>query len=164
MNKIFVEEIERLEAKKLLLNDDTIDKDLLFKNYSELIDDHKDLIDQAILLTKVSDRLQNKLDKTNDKLSLTNKKLQKTIDLLDEAKIGRKASTIVFLGAIGMFFIGELVIEPSVDFIANNFYMSLGLKTLIAVLIKPVESLLEEHMQKKRREEIIKSTEKVEID
>jgi hypothetical protein len=164
MNKIFFEEMEKLEAKKEMLSGESIDKDLLLKNYLELIDDYKDLIDQAVLITKVSDRLQNKLDKTNEKLNITNKKLKKTIDLLDEAKIGRKASTIVFLGAIGMFFVGELFIEPSVDVIANNWYLSLGMKTLIAVLIKPIESLLEEYLQKKRRKEIIQSTEMGEIE
>jgi vacuolar-type H+-ATPase subunit I/STV1 len=159
MNKLFVEEIERLEERKSLLDNETIDKDVLLKSYSDLINEHKELIDQAILITKVSDRLQNKLDKTNEKLSVTNQKLKKTIDLLDEAKIGRKASTIIFLAAIALFFISEIIIEPSIDFIANSFYIGLGLKALIAILIKPVEDLLEEKMQKDRRKEIIQSTE-----
>jgi hypothetical protein len=165
MSTVFNEEKKKLESiRDLIQNETNPDNEAVKKSLNDLVEDYQDLLDQTVLLTKVSDRLQNKLDNTNEKLKVTNAKLKHTIDLLDELKISRKASTIVWLGALSMFFISELVIEPSVDFIANNYLMGLGLKTFIALLIKPVEGFIEERMKKQRKKEILALAEKEETE
>ena len=184
MSEIFNREIEVLEQRKAILYQDSIDKEVLIKNYTELIDEHHDLIKQSIMLTKVSDRLQNKLDKVNNNLNSVNKKLKFTIEQLDNLKISRKATTIVFTFFIIFFIFSEGVIEPIIenwasnptvdislkeiiaDSLSNNwagslskaFYISLGIKLLLAILIKPAESLAAERMKEKRKKEIIQSS------
>jgi hypothetical protein len=184
MSEIFTRELEVLEQRKAILYQDSVDNDVLIKNYTELIDEHHELIKQSIMLTKVSDRLQNKLDKVNDNLNSVNKKLKLTIEQLDNLKISRKANTIVFTFFIIFFIFSEGVIEPIIENWASNtavdislseiivdslnnnwagslakaFYISLSIKLILAILIKPAESFAAERMKEKKKKEIIQSS------
>ena len=121
-------------------------------------DNYEELLDQTVLITRISDRLQRKLDKTNDKLQLLNDQLndknielQNTIDDLVKAKAGRKATTIVFIFALILFVFSEALVDPYIDSNTKNIYLSLSIKALIAMLIKPFEMLVEEGLLKSAR-------------
>ena len=98
---------------------------------------YEELLDQTVLITRISDRLQKKLDKTNDKLQNLNDQLndknielQNTIDDLVKAKAGRKATTIVFIFALILFVFSEALLEPYIDSYADNMYISLSIKAI----------------------------------
>lgn len=121
---------------------------------------YEELLDQTVLITRISDRLQKKLDQTNDKLVNLNDQLndkniqlQQTIDDLVKAKVGRKATTIVFVFALVLFVFSEALIEPYIDSYANNIYLSLSIKAIIAMSIKPIEMLVEGSLLKMARKE-----------
>ena len=123
-----------------------------------ICDNYEELLDQTVLITRISDRLQKKLDKTNDKLQGLNDQLndknvelQNTIDDLVKAKAGRKATTIVFIFALFLFVFSEALIEPYIDSYANNMYLSLAIKAVIAMSIKPFEMLVETALLKAAR-------------
>lgn len=131
-----------------------------------LITNYAELLDQVKLITRISDRLQRKLDQTNDELNNMNQQIQekniqleKTINDLTKAKIGRRATTFVFVFALALFLISEALIEPWIERFYNNFLISLSIKGLIALSIKPVESLVERSLLKKERARTLKTSE-----
>lgn len=162
---IYQKELENLEqAKNFLLKADysKMDIQLEFKN---LVENYEELIDQVKIITKISDRLQKKLNRTNEKLEVTNValnetniKLNETIDALTEAKIGRRASTIVLIVAIALFFVSEAWIEPMIERTFNNFWVGLGLKFVVAILIKPGEDFTNKYMLKQARKKELEAS------
>jgi len=182
MNEIFAKEFESLEQRKSILTQDLVDHEVLLKNYTELLDEHFDLIKQAIMLTKVSDRLQSKVDKANYNLNLANENLKSTIEQLDKMKIGRRATIIVFIAFIAFYIFTEGVIEPIIENWASNtdidtfsavvvtpvfnnwigsnafaFYLSMSIKLIVAILFKPLEDFVSHRMEEQRKKEIMKS-------
>jgi len=54
--------------------------------------------------------------------------------------------------AIGLFIFSEAFIEPIIDrAFPNNFWVGLGLKLVVAILIKPGEDFANNYMLKKAR-------------
>ncbi|MCX6153007.1 MAG: hypothetical protein NT007_02480 [Candidatus Kapabacteria bacterium] len=149
MGNIFRNEQAKLVKFEELIKDTNLSRDDIAAAIHEFKKDFQDLLDQVIMLTKVSDRLQNKLDKTNDKLNLTNDELKKTIDELTLTKINKKAKVVAYIAVVTLFLFSEVVIEPSIDFVAQSIYIGLIFKTIIAILIKPIEDLFEHFMLKR---------------
>lgn len=132
--------------------------EILKEEFKTLTANYSELIDQIVLITRISDRLQKKLDQTNEKLIDLNSELedknvqlQNTIDDLVKAKVGRRATTIVFIFALILFVFSEALIEPYIDSYADNIYISLAIKAIIAMSIKPLEMLVEGSMMKSAR-------------
>lgn len=111
------------------------------------------------VVTSISDRLQKKLNQANETLqqqaeeirqinqdlNLKNKELQETVDALTKARAGRRAATIVLFIAVGLFIVSE-AIEWVIESMTQNVlavYWVILIKLLIALLLKPIESLLE---------------------
>ncbi|HAQ65217.1 MAG TPA: hypothetical protein DCR43_05115 [Bacteroidales bacterium] len=164
------EEIFRQEEATLLRAHDILQspesaKGVLLVEYGHLVNAYGDLLAQTRMLTKISDRLQRKVDQTNHELSKTNYRLTRTIDDLMRAKLGRKATTLVFIIAIVLFIISEIIIEPRIDHMlvtagSLSTYIGYGLKGLIALLIKPFEGFTEKKMIDRARKRAIEKREK----
>lgn len=151
------------EASEFLETDDAQQLDKLTEGYKSITENYSELLDQITLITRISDRLQKKLDQTNDKLATLNDQLndknvelQNTIDDLVKARVGRKATTIVFVFALILFVFSEALIEPYIDSYADNIYLSLAIKAIIAMSIKPLEMLVENSMMKSARKQSLK--------
>jgi len=164
---IYQQELENLEQAKNFLKRSEYSKMDIQLEFKKLVENYEELIDQVKIITKISDRLQKKLNRTNDKLELTNQqlndtniKLNETIDALAEAKIGRKAATIVLFVAILLFIISEAWIEPMIEKAFPNFWVGLGLKLIVAILIKPGEDFTNKYMLKKARKKQLEEAEK----
>ncbi len=160
---IYHRESDFLEKSKEFLKKKSYSREELQLEYKQLLENYEELIDQVKIITKISDRLQNKLNKTNDKLELTNDqlndtniKLNETIDALTEAKIGRRAGTIVMFVVIALFIVSEVWIEPIIDANIDNTWVGLGLKLVVAILIKPGEDLTNKYMLKQARKKQLK--------
>lgn len=154
------------EAKDFLETEDAMSIDKLRDGYESISENYSELLDQITLITRISDRLQKKLDQTNDKLATLNDQLndknvelQNTIDDLVKARVGRKATTIVFIFALILFVFSEALIEPYIDTYADNIYVSLAIKAIIAMSIKPLEMLVESSMMKSARKRSLKQRE-----
>ncbi|MFK7899745.1 MAG: hypothetical protein AB8B61_03195 [Cyclobacteriaceae bacterium] len=141
------------------------------KTQSELISifkSYKDLLNQQILITKVSDRLQKKLDKSNFVLEEKNNELEKYIAELKKARIGRKATTIAAIISITLFIITEGFIEPRIDayyptqdYGSKSTWYSLGLKAVVALLFKPIESIVERSLLRKAKKKHLEAMENI---
>ena len=99
----------------------------------------------------------SKIIKTSQALESNNKELQETIDALTKAKVGRKAATIALGIAIVLFLFSEGFLEPIIDdWVADQDWeefkfdsvnaIGLGLKAMVALLIRPIEKLVESRM------------------
>ncbi len=153
MEKIFAVECEMIARKKAALKENSGENNLA-EEYEDLVDEYEDLLEQAYFLTRIGDRLQRKLENSNRELKQTNEKLAETIDRLTEVKISRKARTVIMISALALFLLIEGLVEPLVDANSRNFYASLAAKGVIALSIKPLETLLERIMLKKERMKI----------
>ncbi|QNL22942.1 hypothetical protein HZR84_13665 [Hyphobacterium sp. CCMP332] len=144
---VFEKETAILEHIQEFLEKDGVSKDEYKEELLQIKNYYEDLLDQGMLITKVSDRLQNKLNNLNGKLQDKNVELQNTIDELTKARVGRKATTIVLLVAVALFLISEGVLEPQIEAqIGDNIWLGLLFKGLIALLLKPIETLTEKYL------------------
>ena len=128
----------------------TSDQDLL-EEYHKLSSNYGRLLGEVKLITSVSDRLQNKLNKANEKISEQNEKLTVSVNLLTKAKISRAATTIVLIIAVFLFMLSEGVLEPIVEGYVDNDIIGFSLKAVIALLLKPIEMLIESILYRKAR-------------
>jgi len=147
-------------AQDFIESEEYRDDEAAKKELVSIVENYEELLDQTVLITRISDRLQKKLDQTNEKLSSLNdqlndknEELQETIDNLLKAKVGRKATTYVFVFALVLFVFSEALIEPYIESYANNIYLSLTIKALIAMSIKPLEMLVEDSLLKVARKQ-----------
>lgn len=162
--ELYHEELKRLKDFRSRLETHAIYK----KDLESFSDDYEDLVAQAKVITRVSDRLQKKLDNANvqirqqnDEIQEKNDQLEVTISDLAEAKMGRRASTALFFLAIILFFGEELFIEDIIEEYVKFqlFGQSIGgilVKLLIAIGLKFFEGSLEEFFLNQEKKKIMK--------
>jgi predicted KAP-like P-loop ATPase len=144
---VFEKETAILEHIQEFLKNEEQTKEKYREELQQIVSYYEDLLDQGMLITKVSDRLQNKLNNLNAKLQDKNIELQNTIDELTKARVGRKATTIVLLVAIALFLVSEGLLEPQIEAqIGDNLWLGLLFKGMIALLLKPIETLTEKYL------------------
>ena len=159
---VFEEELKVLKHSKAFLENDELTLDQCKRELEGLQKHYDELLDQTKLITKVSDRLQKKINKANDDLESKNVELQESLDALTKARVGRKATTITLIVVVVLFLITEAWIEPYIeDFAAVNFqgdyattFASLGAKAAIALLLRPIEKVVENRLMKREAERL----------
>lgn len=172
---LYAREASLLKETRDLAQDDTISPEDYKKHFQEFCDHYEDLLDQCKLITKVSDRLQNKINTANSKLEEKNVQLQQTINALTEARVGRRAATYVLIIAVVLFLVSEAWLEPPIEALMHEnfmdkenpyaqtdaeFYASLALKGVLALLLKPIEMIVETTLMRKARKQAQKQAEK----
>ncbi|MCS6795118.1 MAG: hypothetical protein RMJ97_04045 [Raineya sp.] len=151
MEKIYIKEVNELQRAKQIAEKLDLHEHNLKEEYKRLLLNFEESIGQMRLITKVSDKIQKKLDKANAALDQKNKELdaknqelQRTINELTQARAGRTATTIVLFLAVVLFLVEEILIEPIIETrFEGNQWTSIGSKLLIVILLKPLESVLE---------------------
>lgn len=169
---IYRSEYEKLDEIKSYLATVQTEESQSKEVLNDLVNSYDDLLGQVRLITRISDRLQKKLNAANDKLedqneqlNFMNDQLRKTINDLVEARLSKKATTIVMVFAVALFILSEAFLEPWIDSYAFNhfargaFYIGLGIKAVIAISIKPFESLLERRLISRARRDALDSPE-----
>ena len=145
---LFRSEALILELSKNFLKKEDITFDEYKDSFKELCFNYSELLDQTKLITRVSDKLQNKLNSAYESLETKNIELQSTIDELTKARVGRKAQTIILFLGLSLFILEELILEPFIDNYSTNIWLSLSIKLIIALLLKPLESFIESFLLK----------------
>ncbi|MFY0600842.1 MAG: hypothetical protein JXR03_14300 [Cyclobacteriaceae bacterium] len=162
--ELYHEEIRKLKEFRSRLESHSIYKEQL----DEFSDDYEELVAQAKVITRVSDRLQKKLDganlqirEQNDEIKDKNVKLTETIDELAKAKVGKKASTIMLSVALGLFVLEQIVVQPFIEEnFSNGFYLDFVLLAAIFFLVKFFESKLEGYFMNAQKKRIIEEQKK----
>ena len=168
---LFEKEIRVLRDSKAFMENENLSAEELRKHLNEINDHYEELVDQSKLITKVSDRLQNKINRINDTLELKNIELQDSLEALTKAKVGRRATTIVLIIFIGLFILIEGVVEPQIDDVTDQFFhddldesgimmITLAIKGTLALLLRPIEKLVESILMKRVQKERLAEREK----
>jgi tetratricopeptide (TPR) repeat protein len=98
-------------------------------------------------------REKNKaLSDANEKINLKNRELKLTLDELTRAKISRKAVMVTLVIGISLCLLTEIFVDPLVDDLSYNNYISLAVKVMIAISLKPIDTAYERYMIKKALE------------
>jgi hypothetical protein len=123
---------------------------------------YESLAAESQVMLKISDRLQKRLDTANTKIKEKNNeivqknlKLKEAIEKLAEARVGKRASTIMFTVAILLFVSEEIYLGPLIEYFVNFSYLILLFKGGIALILKTVESFLESFFTKGEQKKIL---------
>lgn len=89
-------------------------------------------------------RLKNKqIEHQRQQLQEKNIQLKDTLDELAKVKNSRKSLFFSIATAIVLVLLTEAFLDPLIESYAHSVYLSLGVKIIIALLLKPMESLYE---------------------
>lgn len=162
---LYYDEIESLRKFRAKIETHAIYKEDL----DSFSDEYEELVAQAKVITRVSDRLQKKLDNANlqireqnDEIKDKNIELGETIDQLAVAKIGRKASTIMLGVAVVLFILEQIFIEPIIEANISIPYVDLGILGILFFVIKFLEGGLEKYFMNQEKKKILKNEKKEE--
>ena len=163
--ELYYEEINNLHQFR-----EKIDTHAIYKKDLEgFSDQYEELVSQAKVITRVSDRLQKKLDNANIQIRAQNveikdknTQLEDTIQQLAKARVGRRAATIMLTIALLLFVIEQVVLQPIIDafvieFVGPNYaiFGSLGVLLILFFLVKFFEGRLEAYFLNVEKKKIL---------
>lgn len=102
-----------------------------------------------------------KIKKQNERLHQQNDKIKKNYEELVKAKTSKKALGIVLIIAVILFLVSEAWLEPLVEQYTGreNNLAGLAVKGVIALLLKPIDTILESYLIRRQ----IKANEKASV-
>jgi len=157
--ELYHEEVENLNSFKTKLDTHAIYRD----DVQEFCDQYEELVAQAKVITRVSDRLQKKLDNANIQIKAQNEEIKEkniqlgeTIEQLAKARVGRRASTIMLTVALGLFILEQIFIEPIIEQSVSIPYLDLGILGVLFFIVKSLESALEGYFMNQEKKKILK--------
>ena len=163
MRDLYHDEIQSLRDFRLKLNAHKIDR----YDIEHFTTEYEELVAQAKVITRVSDRLQKKLDDANTQIKEQNKeikeknlKLEETIQQLVKARVGKRASSIILFVAILLYVAEEYFLEEIIRSYVRSTFLNLFVLLFIALILKFLESGLEQNFMKKEKRKIIKEKRK----
>jgi hypothetical protein len=158
--ELYHDEISNLKNFRSKLETHTIYKDDL----EEFSDQYEELVAQAKVITRVSDRLQKKLDSANMQIREQNEEikdknvvLQDTVQQLAQARMGRRASTIMLTVALGLFVLEQIFLEPWIDANIDIPYADMGILFILFFVVKAFEGGLEKYFMNQEKKRILKT-------
>ncbi|MEQ8239712.1 MAG: hypothetical protein RIA69_10900 [Cyclobacteriaceae bacterium] len=160
--ELYHEEVRRLKDFRIKLKSHAIYQEQL----DEFSDDYEELVAQAKVITRVSDRLQKKLDganiqirEQNNEIKDKNTKLEETIFELARLKISRRASTIMLIVALTLFVLEQVILQPIIEDSISIPYLDLFILVILFFGAKFVEGGLEKYFLKQEQKKIMKKSE-----
>ena len=128
-----------------------------------LVREYEELLNQVRVVTQVGDRLQRKQERMSEEIKKTsnlvqkrNRQLEITIGDLLRAKMGKRASSIMALVALGLFTMEQTMLEPIISMYFTKFNLEFVLMALIFFVVKNFEASLEGIFISDRRRQILK--------
>ncbi len=157
--ELYHDEISNLKNFRSKLETHTIYKEDL----DEFSDQYEELVAQAKVITRVSDRLQKKLDSANMQIREQNEEikdknlvLEDTVTQLAKARMGRRASTIMLTVALGLFVLEQIFLEPWIEANIDIPFADLGILAILFFIVKALEGGLEKYFMNQEKKRILK--------
>lgn len=120
--------------------------DISVIRYSEdlIIRQNKELQELNDTLEKKVERRTLKLQQKNETIEAQNEELKNILNELTKIKLTSTATTITIIITVALFLLSEGFLEPIIeDNLTEYEYTGFALKGIIALLIKPIEFLVE---------------------
>lgn len=157
--ELYFDEIESLRKFRSKIETHAIFKEDL----DAFSDEYEELVAQAKVITRVSDRLQKKLDNANlqikeqnEEIKDKNVQLADTVDQLAKAQVGRRASTIMLTVAVCLFILEQIFIEPIIEENISIPFVGYGILALLFFFVKFLEGALEKYFMNNEKRKILK--------
>ncbi len=164
-HELYYDEIDSLRKFRSKIETHAIYKEDL----DSFSDEYEELVAQAKVITRVSDRLQKKLDNANmqireqnEEIKDKNVELGKTIEQLAVARVGKKASTIMLTVAVVLFILEQIFIEPIIEENIQVPYVGLGILAVLFLVVKFSEGALEKYFLNQEKKKILEQEKKEE--
>ena len=161
--ELYFDEIESLRKFRSKIETHAIYKEDLDAFSGE----YEELIAQAKVITRVSDRLQKKLDNANSQIREQNEEIKdkniqlaETVDQLAKAEMGKRASTIMLTVAVVLFILEQILIEPIIEEKIDIPYLGYGILALLFFLVKFFEGALEKFFMNREKRKILEGKNK----
>ena len=161
--ELYYDEIDSLRRFRAKIETHAIYKEDL----DSFSDEYEELVAQAKVITRVSDRLQKKLDNANlqireqnEEIKDKNIQLADTVDQLAKAKVGRRASTILLTVAVVLFILEQALLEPIIEDYFETKYLSIGVLGLLFLLVKFSEGAMESYFMNREKKKILDQEDK----
>lgn len=120
--------------------------DISVIRYSEelILRQNKELHELNFNLEKKVETRTEKLRQKNETIEKQNRELKKVLQELTRVKLSSTATTITIVITVVLFLLSEGFLEPLIEEGLNNYkYTGFALKGCIALLIKPIEFVVE---------------------
>ncbi len=170
--ELYYEELSNLHQFREKIDNHAIYR----KDLEGFSDQYEELVAQAKVITRVSDRLQKKLDNANTQIRSQNEEikdkntlLEDTIQQLAKARVGRRASTIMLTVALSLFVAEQILIQPMIDDIMLRylperftFIGSLIVLGILFFIVKFLEGRLESYFLDQEKKKILAQEKEVE--
>lgn len=157
--ELYHDEISHLKNFRSKLDTHTIYKEDL----EEFSDQYEELVAQAKVITRVSDRLQKKLDSANmqireqnEEIKEKNQELETTVVQLAKARVGRRASAIMLTVALGLFVLEQIFLESWIEENISIPYMDIVILGFLFFVVKGLEGALEGYFMNQEKKKILK--------
>ncbi len=161
-DEVFAKENDDLARFRNLVENVDVSADALREALHQLLKGYEAILEDNKIMIQQGDRMQRKLksaftelnqqkeeiERQNTEIQKINRELQLTLNALTKAKASRKAQTFTLFLALGLFIVSEILEELS-ETVLDNFWISFGVKVLLVLLLKPLESFLEGHFQRR---------------
>ena len=164
--ELYYDEINSLRKFRAKIDSHTIYKEDL----DDFSDEYEELVAQAKVITRVSDRLQKKLDTANlqikdqnEEIKFKNLELKNTVDQLAVARVGKRASRIMLSIAIILFIAEQIWLEPIIEQHINIPYVGFAILGVLFFVVKSLESSLEKYFLNKEKRKILEGSDTSEI-
>jgi hypothetical protein len=145
-NEILFEEESQVLTHYQALSEGALQETDFQQTLKVITGKYKELLDQTKFLTRISDRLENRLQSVNQTLAEKNVDLKAALDELTRARASKQAYLIIYTIAGILFVFEEFFIDPVIAVFGNVVWMVILFKLCIALLLKPTEMVLENRM------------------
>ncbi len=108
----------------------------------------RDITEKKLAEEKILEQ-KKELEAQRDVLEEQNETIRENYDQLRKARISRRAVIIVLLLAVALFVLSEIFLEPLIEEYVDGNYAGLMLKGTIALLLKPLETFVENYLTKR---------------
>ncbi len=163
--ELYYEELSNLHQFREKIDTHAIYK----KDLESFSEQYEELVAQAKVITRVSDRLQKKLDNANVQIRAQNVEIQDkntqledTIQQLAKARVGRRASTIMLTVALLLFVLEQFILQPIIDEFVGRYlpqqFIFLGSLIVLLILffgVKFLEGRLEDYFMTQEKKKIL---------
>jgi hypothetical protein len=147
--KLFIRERHILAESRLLANNAHLTSEEIRGALQSMIKNYEDLLDQTTFLTRISDRLEQRLNSLNLSLNQRNTELKQALTELTEAQRSKRTYFIIYLMATGLFVFEEIIVDPVMKNFDASTAIVMGLKLIVALLLKPAESVLQKMLMRR---------------
>jgi hypothetical protein len=147
--KLFTAELQVIAETRLPVNNPHLTQEMLKQGLLSMVKSYEDLLDQTAFLTRINDRLEQRLNTASTSLYEKNAQLRQALTDLAKAQRTKQTYHIIYVMAATLFVFEEVIVDPIANIFETSVIIVIGLKLVVALLLKPTENMLQKMLMKR---------------